>query len=274
MKKVIALSAVVVLLYSCATIDTKNTQNHVVTKKSYSNLAERLKMIEQRITENSVNIRNNSIRLNRLDTRLLIIQKRIEKEMLDSNMTNYIPPASEITGKNTKTSAAGEKPKPANIFETKPKKQGKYDGLVNIVEVSKPHTKKKEPAKKTKNSSDVDKALYQAALELYNHNDFEGSKRLFENFIKNHPHSRYVDNAMFWLAYTYLHLDELQKGVDMLKKIVDEYPNNSVELGGKTDAALYALIRLYRNNKNESDRYKDILFKRFPKSRYVKLLKK
>ncbi len=266
MKKIIALSVSVLLLYSCATVDNKG----VSSKGSYKNLASRLKMIEQKIEENRVNIHNNSIRLDRLDTRLLIIQKRIAKEAMDDSLANYIPPASKIDSDDKKQEKVNE-----NYVKPKPKKTGPYDGIVNIFDSSQDTQKKEErKPKKEIHKTSVDKELYKAALKLYNHNDFKGSEHLFEDFIKNHQDSRYIDNAMFWLAYSYLHLNKVKKGVDMLKELVDKYPNNSIELGGKTDAALYTLVRLYKNNPKEREKYKKILFKRFPKSKYTKLLKK
>ncbi len=277
MKKIIALSATVVLLYSCATTGTQNSSNAKKVYTTKANIVERLKELERKVEENRINVRNNSIMLDRLDARLLVIQRRLEKEAKYGSFESFIPPASKVLkdDKNNSENANNQKTAAAqNIFNTKKQPSSPYDGIVNIFDAKQPKKKKRVfQAKRTAQTS-IDKELYNAALQLYNNNDFKGAKKLFEGFINNHGDSGYVDNAMFWLAYSYLHLNEVKKGVDMLKELVKKYPNNSVQLGGKTDAALYALYRLYRNNPSMKEKYKDMLMKRFPKSKYVKLVKK
>ncbi len=258
MKKVIALSVSAVLLYSCATVDNNNISH----SRNSDSLAARLKKIEQRIEENSINIGNNSKRLDRVYAQLLAIQKRIAKEAKKNPLSSYIPPASAISN-SAQTNQAKMQPK----IEKK-------SVLVNIFAPENTSKKKiQKPKKKKKSVDEIDKALYESALKLYNNGDFKGAKHLFEDFINNHPHSRYVDNAMFWLAYTYLHLNELEKGASMLKRIVKEYPDDSIQNGGKTDVALYTLYKMYKNMPDERAKFRKILLDRFPKSKYAKLVK-
>lgn len=253
--KIIVFLSLLLFLYSCTNI---NTENYKILKK-------RIDKLETDTRKNSVNIQSNRARINNLDSRLLLIRKRIEAER--ENFINKIPPASDILDNSTqynKTSHA-EKNK---VLQNIPKNTNSNDNASFSKEI--------KPNVNIKNSRlNLDyKSFYKKALGTYMSGSYTASKEMFEIFIDRYKNNSLYDNALFWLACSYIHLNDKQKAADIFKRLIKQYPDSPIKTGGKTDAALFELIKIYKNDKSLKDYYKNTLKKKFPDSRYVKIIEK
>lgn len=255
MKRIVFLS-IFLLLYSCSDFNT-DTKNYRILKK-------RIDRLETDVQKNRVNIQSNIERINNLDSDLLLIHKRIEAER--ENFINKIPPASDILDNSTQHNQTVHEEK---INTEKSKKTQSINNVDNI-SISKGI---KSTTDKSKTDFDY-KSFYKKALNTYMNGNYTKSKEMFKTFIDRYTNNSLYDNALFWLACSHIHLGYEQKAADILKKLIKQYPDSPVKIGGKTDAALFELIKIYKNDKRLKDYYKNILKRKFPDSRYVKIIKK
>ncbi len=255
-------------LYGCSTFSSHN--------KEYDSLKIRINTLANQVKTNSVNIRNNSLRISDVERSLIKIKERLKKEREQCNFADKIPPITEIVGKNDNVSLNNVKKD--NV--TKKKTGAKKLTEVALDKVHPlPKTKTKDDSfsadNTTKTQTNIDYELYyKKALKAYMNRDYVTSEKMFEAFVEKYKDNNLTDNALFWLGHCYLHLGKNKKAIETFKTLLNEYPYGSVLTGGKTDAALYDLIKIYSYDKKMSDYYRNILLKRFPTSKYAKIAKK
>ncbi len=274
MKQLIAGFVVIFLLYGCSTFNNRNAEFELLKK--------RVDVLENMVKTNSVNIKNNTMRITDVERQLLIIKERLKKERQQDGFSDKIPPISEIIGTtnndnatevsikdNTVTSVTN----PTNtdtVVRKKAKKKKIKEGLNKTVSIVSDSQNDNATLKISRNY----KQYYKKALSTYMKGDYKHAEYMFETFIKTYKNNDLDDNAIFWLAHSYLHLGKKKQAVKAFKELINKYPFGSVSRGGKTDAALYDLIKIYSNDKIKADYYKKILFERFPESRYAVIVKK
>lgn len=75
--------------------------------------------------------------------------------------------------------------------------------------------------------------------------------RLYEYFLRDFPQDARVDQALFFLGYNYVELDQVLKGIDFYKKLTKEKPNSDY-----VGEAYFALGEYYFENDKWADAYK------------------
>ena len=66
--------------------------------------------------------------------------------------------------------------------------------------------------------------LYKDAFETYQKGDFEGARRKFEAFLKQYPNTELSDNAQFWIGETYYAKKDYEKAILEYEKAIAKYP--------------------------------------------------
>lgn len=264
MKKLIIIF-LLLSLYGCSTFG-----GHT---KEYTALKMRIDTLENQIQTNSVNIKNNSFRIGSVEKKLLQIEERLQKERQQDNFSDKIPPISAILGGNDNKSVV-------KAVDNKTKIEEKEVIAIKAQNV-KTEEKKIDSVKDTpKDNNTVIPTnvnyveYYNKALSAYRKKNFELASSMFKNFLNSYKDNDLDDNALFWLAHCYLHMGQTNRAIETFKILLKKYPFGAVISGGKTDAALYDLVNLYSYDKKKAEYYKNILLKRFPASRYAKIVKK
>ncbi len=259
-----------------------------------SSVIKRLDLLEQKINFNSQRIKNNSERIDEnekkiasIEVQIEKIKKRLAKERAKVNFLAQIPPATVIdnlTGNgrrkakcvsDKKVVVKNVKIKPAILDDKK-----KTSGLAlknNSTKKTFANPREGNVEKGNKNGELSPNQLYKRALSFYFKGDFNSAARLFKSFLnrfsRNNP---LYDNSMYWLAYCYIHENKIDRAIALLNKLIEEFPYSSLDKGGKTDAAIFTLIRLYKKMGKSSEirHYRELLIKRFPLSKYADYLKR
>jgi len=78
-----------------------------------------------------------------------------------------------------------------------------------------------------------EEALYAAAKQAFDQNDYAGARRGFETFLATYPDSGNADNAQFWIGETYYREKWYEKAILEYQKVIEKYPK-----GNKVAAAL------------------------------------
>ncbi|MBK5274434.1 MAG: tol-pal system protein YbgF [Desulfuromonadales bacterium] len=82
-----------------------------------------------------------------------------------------------------------------------------------------------EPALKGRDTGPP--AEYLKAFGLYSANNFAEAIPAFEAFMKNHPQSDYVANALYWIGECYYSMSDLPKSKEIFFRVAGTYPNSS-----------------------------------------------
>ncbi|AEA33914.1 tetratricopeptide repeat protein [Hippea maritima] len=267
-------------------------------------IIKRLNLLEGRVDFNSKRIDENSKKIDEIAVKLQKIKERLAKER-ESNILAKIPPASVVDNLTNQEESKGThvSHKSKNIYpkykvaqNQKEKDQMDNSSVsLNNFKINKEKEKGSAIGNKSNHmpivpaKDEIDNAskklhlpptnykqVYKKALLYYKKKDFKQAELLFCKFINSYKNTDLYDNALYWLAYTYIHQNETGKAIKLLKEIIEQFPNGSVDKGGKTDAAIFALIKIYKkqNEKDLEEYYKNLLIKKFPSSRYVNLIKR
>lgn len=78
-----------------------------------------------------------------------------------------------------------------------------------------------------------EEAMYDAAKQAFDQNDYAGARRGFETFLATYPDSGNADNAQFWIGETYYREKWYEKAILEYQKVIEKYPK-----GNKVAAAL------------------------------------
>jgi len=239
-------------------------------------LIKRIDLLQQQVNLNSQRITENSTRIDSIEQKIEKIKERLAKEREQNNFLAQIPPVTVIDN-GTQGSSVNQVSMNNSSVKDQASKVDKAKNKKDSRIVSE-HVVKKPVVENSKPNEDLDpRDLYKKALSLYFSARYDEASNLFKEFLDNFDKTNPLyDNAMFWLAYCYLHEGRTQEAVDLFKRIINEFPYESVENGGKTDAAIYALIKIYKKerDKDQINKYRLLLLKRFPKSRYAAYLKR
>lgn len=68
---------------------------------------------------------------------------------------------------------------------------------------------------------------YEMAYHLFQSNENEAARKAFDQFVRRHPGSSLIDNALFWIGETYYRAEDYENAVLQYQKVVKEYPNGS-----------------------------------------------
>ena len=114
-------------------------------------------------------------------------------------------------------------------------------------------------------------AIYQSAKQAFDQGDFESAREGFQKFIKNHPKSKNVDNAQFWIGEIYYHDKWYEKAILEYQKVVEKYPK-----GNKVQASLLKQGFSFFNlgDKANARLIFTELIKKYPKSNEAQIAKK
>ncbi len=247
-KRLILLGVVLIFLSACSTDSS-------FKKGDNTALLKRIRLLEARVEFNSQLIKINSQRIDSVALQLEKIKERLAKERKETSLDD-IPPASVINS----LANSELKNKEDKKTEIKSKK------TENPIPV--------KALKETKQKPLDYKSLYKQALKEYKDGNYLEAAKLFEEFTKKFKNTDLYDNSLYWLGWSYLHLKKKAKAVELFKKLIEEFPYASLKQGGKTDAAIFALINLFKDDKQKQNYYRQLLLKRFPDSVYVKKLKR
>jgi tol-pal system protein YbgF len=113
--------------------------------------------------------------------------------------------------------------------------------------------------------------IYQSAKQAFDQGDFESAREGFQKLIKNHPKSKNVDNAQFWVGEIYYHEKWYEKAILEYQKVVEKYPK-----GNKVQASLLKQGFSFFNlgDKANARLIFTELIKKYPKSNEAKIAKK
>lgn len=120
-------------------------------------------------------------------------------------------------------------------------------------------------------SSPPDTRLYDDALKALEKNDTKGAREKLTSLMKDHPQSKHLDNAQFWIGETFYREKWYQKAILEYQKVIENYPR-----GAKVPAA-YLKQGLAFFELKEADNAKLILnqlIKKFPDSSEAAVAKK
>ncbi len=82
-------------------------------------------------------------------------------------------------------------------------------------------------------SGKSEEELYSLGKQALDKDDFQGARKIFQELISQHPQSRTVDNAQFWLGETYYREKLYEQAILEYQTVIEKYPQ-----GNKTRAAL------------------------------------
>jgi len=116
----------------------------------------------------------------------------------------------------------------------------------------------------------ADQTAYDAALALYNSDQFEKSRTAFDAFLDKYPKSELVPNALYWKGETYYSEKDYAQSILSFKEVTGRYPKHD-----KASAALLKIGMSYDNvgDKDNAVFYLRALVEDFPKSDPAKLAK-
>ena len=256
-----------------------------------SEIVKKVNFLEKKINFNSERISENSKRLDSIESQIAKIKERLVEERKRDNFLSEIPPAKVIDNLTEESDKIG-----SNQTERKYNGSGSIgvslmsttEGVTNA---SKSTIKSKkglnfrqanagESKEKGVNNNNTELSpnrLYRKALNKYFNGNYEEAKKLFKEFLARFSvKNPLYDNSMFWLAYCYIHEGYTKQAITILKRLINKFPYASLEEGGKTDAAIYTLIKIYKKegNKGKIQLYEKLLLKRFPASKYTGYLKR
>ncbi len=273
MKKNIAVFLCIAILYGCSTTN----------KEELNLLNVRVSKLEDLVKINAASIANNTERINSIDQRLLLIQKRLQKEREKESFISKIPPLSAIIGDNSTGSCkkskteTGQNPSRKVIAKVQIKSP-----KANYIKPTNPSESPGKPDKmnsssKVKSGGAINyKDYYKMALKAYMNFNYPKAIQMFKHFLKTYRNNDLDDNALYWLASAYLRMNKTEEAIKLYRQLLEKYPYGATSDGGKTDAALYELIKIYMQNNEmgKADRYAKILYERFPGSIYAKYARK
>lgn len=97
---------------------------------------------------------------------------------------------------------------------------------------------------------------YREALSLHQKGDFEGSRGLFLDFVKEFPKDSLADNAIFWMGESYFIEKSYRKALVRFQDLIEKFPESDKKcdamdrqvssfeaLGMKEEAKAYADVR-------------------------------
>ncbi|MEG0030284.1 YbgF trimerization domain-containing protein [Acinetobacter sp.] len=185
-----------------------------------------------------------------LDQRLELLQQKVDPEASNTTEDNQQDtPPSNTTITNTK-----------NNSNSNTAAVNKAPVVVSTQNTSEP--------------SELEKAAYTVALDVYKQGGAKKAIAPMQNFIKNNPNSVYISNAYFWLAEFNLAIEptnyaEAKKNYGI---VANQYPNSS-----RAPRAVYQLYNIAKEvdkNTAQANQYKAKLLKQYPKSEEASFFKK
>jgi len=140
-----------------------------------------------------------------------------------SNQTysNNIPPANTLPAmqrKQANSNTVQNKQKPS-VANTMPK--NKNVGVVRKTAANLP-----KPAQKQKPAVVSDKQIYLAAKKLYDTKRYRAAINAFENFKRQYKKSKYLPDAIFYLAQSHFNIGEYDKAIISYDYLINTYPKS------------------------------------------------
>jgi len=96
----------------------------------------------------------------------------------------------------------------------------------------------------------TDLELYEMALKAYKNQRYDEARKLFRKLIEDFPHSKYYDNALFWIGQSYYMEGKYSTALKYFDKLIRDCKNGIATDCNKLPMAklkkAYTLIRLGR----------------------------
>ncbi len=117
----------------------------------------------------------------------------------------------------------------------------------------------------------VAKKKYKTTYLLYSQGKYDQAIREFSKFIAFYPNANEADNAVFWIAMSYLRTKKEDKAQQYLAYLLQNYSFLSTEKGGKTADALLRLGKIQeKKNPSYSKGYYQLVIRYYPDSQAAK----
>nr|VFJ62237.1 MAG: tol-pal system protein YbgF [Candidatus Kentron sp. FW]VFJ67269.1 MAG: tol-pal system protein YbgF [Candidatus Kentron sp. FW] len=112
---------------------------------------------------------------------------------------------------------------------------------------------------------------YQAAFDLLRKKAYARAIASLKRFLEQYPHSRYVEDAQYWLGEAYYITRQFEPALDTFRKLPREYPNSP-----KISDALLKIgyVQDELNQKAEAEQTLTNLIEQYPTSTQAHLAKK
>ena len=70
---------------------------------------------------------------------------------------------------------------------------------------------------------------YEAATKRWNAGDYQAAVAQYVALVKNHQHSQYADNALYWIGVTqFLYLGKTEESLETLRLLLKKYPHRDM----------------------------------------------
>lgn len=174
-----------------------------------------------------------SEQLNRLQNNLVLVEARVQDQEKAIRELQRILGAKKVTSGGEKTEPSPLSPGPSPPSAT---------------------------AEKTASRAAT---LYLKAFGDYTSGRFQAAVNGFEAFLHGNPDSDYAANAQYWLGECYYSLQQYERAVAELKKVVDSYPR-----AGRAPDALLGMAKALRklNRPDRAQQALERLHSRYPDS--------
>ena len=91
---------------------------------------------------------------------------------------------------------------------------------------------------------------YEAATKRWYAGEYQTAVSMYINLVKQHPHSSYADNALYWVGVTqFLYLGETDKALETFRLLLKKYPRRSM-----APAAQFYIAEIYELGYNDYPR--------------------
>ena len=123
-----------------------------------------------------------------------------------------------------------------------------------VLAKKRPGRQSAEKAGRHENSRELEATKYREALaKLRDEKDLQQSKKLFSEFKKQYPNSKYQVNAMYWLAEIRARVGEESRALDEFLAVAETFPRSS--------KAGHALLRVGQlmHKRGDSEKAREVL---------------
>ena len=108
---------------------------------------------------------------------------------------------------------------------------------------------------------------YKSSYQLYSQGKYNQAIKEFSKFVATYPNANEADNAIFWIAMSYLKKNKEDIAQQYLAYLLQNYSFLSTDQGGKTSDALLALGKIQgKKNPSYSKEYYRLVIRYYPGS--------
>jgi len=232
--------------------------------------------IKREIAHLKASAANNSVLMEDLQNKLLLLQDQVESNQVLLSRTPAPDPVLPVV-KLSPDRPAGEMVRTAEFsMDSLPEMTyGELNEGGLIVDMSGQEAPPGEPAaappRKRRSFDSRPVELYKRAFNLLKDKQHAEAILEFERFLEEYPNHDYSDNSLYWMGEAYYDTQNYHKALNCFEKVVTLYPD-----GNKVPDALLKSGLCYANV-GEGDKAKDVmdrLVNRYPGTRAASLAAK